>query len=149
MARRAPEIAILVYPRLLRLLFPRATSVSRAIYPFIFLTPDIYSRVRTHGEEDGDAWAVVIHERAHLSRVHMTTPIVGPLVFGFRFLVADKRFTLEEELYAIRAEMQYRKSRGITYDIERKARQFSSPLYRNLTTYEEGKRILTELWTNA
>ena len=144
--RSNPEWAILRYPRFARYLYGDI-SVARVMYPPVIFLPDaLYWRVKEKGEDDPDAWAVIIHERAHLHRISKTFPILGPLIFGLRFLVADKKFTLSEELYAIGEEMKYRKERGIPYDIERKARHFSGPLYRNLLSYEEAKRILTEEW---
>ena len=144
--RNNPELAILRYPRFARYLYGDV-SVARVIYPpYILLPDDLYTRVMRSGEDDPDAWAVIIHERAHLHRISKTFPILGPLIFGLRFLIADKKFTLREELYAIGEEMKYRKERGITYDIERKARHFSSSLYRNLLSYDEAKRILCEAW---
>jgi hypothetical protein len=141
-----PEWAILRYPRFVTRLLPRATAVSRALYPFIVLTPELYERVITFKESDADAWAVVIHERAHIERVKNTTPLFGPVIFGIRFLLADKDFMLKEELHAIKEEMKFRASSSISYDIERKARQFASPLYRNLMTEHAARRLLTDLW---
>ena len=117
--------------------------------PLIFLPDELYERIQKHGMSDADAWAVIVHERAHLFRIGKTIPIIGPLIFGYRFIVGDKKFTLEEELYAIHEEMKYRKSKNIPYDIERKARQFSSSLYRNLLPYEEARLRLEDLWKNV
>ncbi len=140
-----PEWGISRYPRILRI-FRIDIDIARAIYPFIFLPDDLYGRIVSKGESDSDAWAVIVHERAHLTRMHEILPLIGPLVFGFKYMRADKEFMLAEELHAIGEEMKYRKRVGILYDIKRKARQFSSRLYQNLVSYERAEALLTELW---
>ena len=117
------------------------TKLAMAVWPFIFLPPGMYSRY-ARGEATIDDQAVMLHERTHIAREWA----MNPLVFGVRYL-RDKKFRLREELAAIREEMQFRRAHGSVYDIERKARHFSSALYGYLLPYEDAVRVLTELWT--
>lgn len=119
---------------------PYPTKLAFAIRPFIFVPRTFYARYRNNALSADDE-AVLVHERVHLRREQEA----GLLRFGYKYLT-QPQFRLTEELIAIKEEMKFRKSKGITYDIERKARHFAGAEYRYLLPYEEAKRVLTDLW---
>jgi hypothetical protein len=88
--------------------------------------------------------SVLIHESEHIKNWKN----LGYFKFPYLYLF-DKDFRLAEELRAIKTQMIFLKTNNETYDIERKALQFSGKEYGNLMTYEEAYNLLKQTWLNT
>ena len=90
--------------------------------------------------------AVLIYEAVHLERQEEYP--AGARQWKWNYLTS-RSFRLGEELTGIRAEMEYRKQHGLEYDVERKARQFSSGTYLWAASYEQSLDFLKEIWNHT
>jgi hypothetical protein len=115
-------------------------DIAQAIYPNIYLPQEQYDEFTS---EEMSLWleSVLIYEKAHLKRQEK----MHPLVLGIRYTFW-KEFRLNEELLAIKEQMEFLKWRGGDYPIEEKVKQFSGKTYGHMTTEEEAREILTHLW---
>ncbi len=117
------------------------SNVAQAVYPFIFLPPDLYSRIVETPSKDPADLSILIHERVHIDRARE----VSPFLYLSRY-TSDPSFRLNEELLAIEAQMRYLRSFGVMYDIKEKALQFSDETYGRMLPLEEAESVLSALW---
>lgn len=115
-------------------------DIASTIYPNIYLPQEIYDDVQSD-HPSPDNLAIVVHEMTHLERQKGTSP----LWWNVRYIVS-KKFRLREELFAIANEMQYRAENNLDYDIDRKARHFSSSVYGWVATHDDAQVFLGRLW---
>jgi hypothetical protein len=116
------------------------TDIASTVYPNIYLPQEIYNDVLSDNPSP-DNLAIVIHEMTHLERQKATSPLWWNLKY-----IVSKKFRLREELFAIANEMQYRVKNNLDYDIDRKARHFSSSVYGWAATYDDAQVFLGRLW---
>ncbi len=117
------------------------SNVAQAVYPFIFLPPDLYTRIFETPSIDPADLSVIVHERIHIDRARE----VSPFLYFSRYS-SDPAFRLNEELLAIEAQMRYLRLFGVRYDIESKALQFSGETYGRMLSLEEAESVLSALW---
>ena len=114
-------------------------SALAPVSPFVYLPKDMWQRFQAHALTHKDQ-AVIIHEQVHIARYKNVS-----WVRAARYVWSRKE-RLTEELLGISAEMAYLQRQGLPYDIERKARQFSSRPYFWLGSEEESRAVLRRLW---
>ena len=118
-------------------------EIATTVYPHLYFPKSLYeSRITT--EPSKEAYGVYLHELTHLSR-QMT---YGPILWNITY-ITSRQFRLREELVAIQTQMKYLKSENLEYDIERKAKQFSSGTYLWVLPLEKARDALQELWNRA
>lgn len=88
--------------------------------------------------------AMLIHETVHLHRQKE----MGVLRYQLKYLL-NRQFRLHEELVAIKEQMKFLKQHAQNYDFERKAKQFGSMEYFWMTSREEGRILLEQLWSQV
>lgn len=116
------------------------SEMASSIYPNIYLTKKEYEEYQS-GSVSILTQSVIIHEQEHLKN----WKDIGYLNFPYLYLT-NKDWRLEEELRAIKIQMIFLKENNQTYDIERKARQFSGKEYGEVLSYEESVKVLTRLY---
>lgn len=112
------------------------------LYPFIYLPEEMYEDALREAPSR-ETEAVLVHERTHIRQQSRD----GLFSYMLKY-VFSREFRLTQELEAIEAEMAYRKAHGLSYDIERKARQFSGSSYLWVLPYDEAKAQLEALWAS-
>lgn len=108
---------------------------ARAYFPTALYT-DLMSAEPAH-----ESVSVYIHEHTHVARQLE----VGALRWSVLYLIS-RNFRLDEELLAIKKEMQYRHAHGLLYNIARKAKHFSSSTYLWMLPYDASVAILRKQW---
>ena len=114
--------------------------MASTIYPNIYLTNEEYTEYKS-GSPSVATESVIIHESEHIKNWKK----IGYLKFPFLYMT-NKSFRLEEEKRAILVQMQFLKTHGEVYDIERKAKQFAGEEYGNVIEYKEAKELLEKMW---
>ena len=118
-------------------------SIAHAIYPTVYLPLDQYDEFYSG---DVSVWldSVLVHEKFHLIRMEES----NPLTFGVRYMTS-KKFRLEEELLAIKEQMEYLKEHGEEYPVEWKAEQFAGETYGEVLDFEQSVYVLSTLWESG
>lgn len=137
--------AIREIPRWWRFVPFLGDELATTIYPAIYVPREMYEDVFSNTPSDQNI-AVLIHEAVHLVRQEEYGSGTGRWKWKY---LSSQSFRLGEELTAIRAEMEYRNRKGLSYDFERKARHFSSGAYLWVLPYERSLDILRELWNDT
>jgi hypothetical protein len=107
----------------------------------IYLRQDIYENLQS-SNPDPYFESILIHELEHLKRSREQ----GWLKYGCNYIFTRKG-RLEEELAAVRAQMQFLKSKGQNYPyIERTAKALSGPYYLWAGEYQDIKKSLEKIW---
>ena len=119
------------------------TKTATTIYPNIYLPEEMYSHYIS-GELSITESSVLLHERTHIERQGS----YGPIKWLFNYIFSRK-FRLNEELFAIRKQMEFLALNGEDYDINKKASQFSSSTYLWVTTKEKAEKLLTQMWDDV
>lgn len=119
------------------------TEMASSIYPNIYLTKPEYEEY-TNNTMSINTRSVLIHENEHIKNWEK----LGYFKFPYLYLF-NKNFRLEEELRVIKIQMSFLKENNASYDIKRKAKQFSGKEYGNLMTYEEAYFTLDYLWNKT
>ncbi|MFA7285902.1 MAG: hypothetical protein WC011_03590 [Candidatus Paceibacterota bacterium] len=118
-------------------------DMARTIYPYIYFPKDIFIDLQSESPKDLN-FSILIHEKVHIDRQEK----LGILKWNI-FYLFSKKFRLNEEIVAILEQMKYMKSKNLSYDFAKKARQFSSSTYLWMIPYERGLDLLNNLWTKA
>lgn len=118
-------------------------DLAMARYPYIYLPLHIYRRWVDNQLTFHDK-AMIIHETVHLHRQKQ----LGLIKYNFKYYLS-KEFRLHEELVAIKEQMVFLKQHAQKYDVHRKAKQFASSEYFWMTTYEQGRKFLEQLWSKV
>lgn len=118
------------------------TELAMIVYPHLYFPKDLFASLATDNPTP-QAYGVYLHELTHLRREKTH----GPFRWNIQYIVSQK-FRLQEELAAIQVQMKYLKSENLEYNIERQARRFSSSIYLWMTTHENAKAILHDLWNS-
>lgn len=116
------------------------TEMASSIYPNIYLAEIEYTEYKIN-KMSILTESILIHETEHIKNWKS----LGYLKFPYLYLFS-KDFRLAEELRAIKTQMIFLKDKNASYDIERKALQFSGKEYGKLMTYEEAFNLLSELY---
>jgi hypothetical protein len=118
---------------------PMLTGRANAIYPYIWLHSDIYNDLKsTHPSPE--SIATLIHEETHYARQRE----MGIGEYAARYVFSSS-FRLEEELTAIRPQVEYLVSRGARFDIVDRARRLSGAEYLWAARYDEALSKLKEI----
>jgi hypothetical protein len=118
-------------------------DMARTIYPYIYFPKDIFLNLKEVNPEDTN-FSIYVHEKVHIDRQES----FGILKWNLYYLLFRK-FRLEEEVIAIREQMRFLKSKSLSYDFERKARQFDSATYLWLISYDKALSILNKIWSEV
>lgn len=113
------------------------------IYPFIYLPQEMHVDALSKDPSESTE-AVLVHERIHIRQESRE----GLFSYTLKYIFLRK-FRLAQELEAIEAEMTYRKAHGLSYNVERKALQFSTSDYLWTLPYSDARRILELLWESS
>lgn len=113
---------------------------AQAIYPNIYL-PKKYFNDLIHKSPDPKNVAILLHEQTHIKRQRET----GFLKWGIKYIFSPK-FRFNEELEAIKIQMNYLKRHKNTFDIGKSARFLSSWLYLWPVSYKFAKNELKRVW---
>ena len=113
------------------------------IYPCVYVGHKLYADV--HSAKPNPYYlALIIHEQEHVKRIKTYGPTKWYLHYIFR-----SRFRLEEELVAYGKQFTYLKTQGLTYDLDRCARNLSSFIYLWAVSKEDALAKLRDLWAKA
>lgn len=134
------EIEVKRKPILWRVLPWLYRYTAQALYPNIYVTPEIYENLQTKNPNP-KYLAVLEHERKHIERQKE----MGLFIFGIRYLLFP-RFRLQEELLADKEGMRVYKKYHLAYDFDRHAKFLSSGLYLWMTSFENAKKELGKIW---
>lgn len=115
-------------------------DMARTIYPYIYFPKDIFIDLKSKSPKDLN-FSIFIHEKVHIDRQQK----FGILRWNM-FYLFSKKFRLNEEMVAILEQMKYMKLKNLSYDFDKKAKQFASSTYLWMITYEKGLAILNNLW---
>lgn len=107
----------------------------------IFVSQRVYYELKNGNPPDPFCFAVLEHERTHLSRRRK----YGANRYGWRYWFSSQ-FRLQEELMADQAMMSYLKRRNQSFPFERRAKILSSWLYLWMISSEEAKKKLSQMW---
>ena len=116
------------------------TQTAQGIYPYILVPPYIYEDLQS-AAPNPYYLALIAHEQTHLDR---------QAEYGFvrwmAFYAVGSNFRFKEEIEAIRAQMAFLKSKGLSYPIEATAKLLSSWLYLKPVSYETALEALKLVW---
>ena len=116
---------------------------AQGIYPFILVPLHMYADLRS-AAPNPYSLALVVHEQTHLDRQSE----IG-FVRWMALYAVSARFRFGEELAAIRAQMSFLKSNGLSYPIESTAELLSSWLYLKPVSYGTALKELQRAWEEA
>ena len=131
---------IKIIPRWWRLVPFLGADIATTIYPNIFLPIDVYENIKSESPGVREQ-SILLHEKVHIRRQRE----LGPLIWNLKYVFL-RSFRLNEELVAIKEQMQYLKTNNQSYDCENKAKQLASSTYLWVTSYEKGLDSLSTLW---
>lgn len=117
-----------------------STDMARTIYPYIYFPKDIFIDLQSENPKDLNL-SIFIHEKVHIDRQEE----LGILKWNILYLFS-KKFRLNEEVIAILEQMKYMKSKNLSYNFNKKAKQFASSTYLWMISYEKGLEMLNNLW---
>ena len=117
-------------------------DMAATIYPYMYFPEDIFNDLHATDPEKHNL-SIYIHEKVHLDRQVK----YGFLIWNLKYIFS-KKFRLEEEIEAIRAQMIFLKQNAMGYDIDKKAKQFASSIYLWVLPQDKAKDTLTELWNS-
>ncbi len=109
---------------------------ANAIYPNIYLPEEVYINLESDNPKPRYV-GTLIHEQSHIKRQKE----VGWLKWGMRYVFSSS-FRYQEELAAIKEQVNYLRKQGVEYDVEKSARYLSGPLYLWCVSYEKAKEDL-------
>ncbi len=119
-----------------------STQTAQAIYPNIYVPKWFYEHLKSKNPNPKRV-AILVHEQTHIERQRQ----VGWLLWELKYLLLPK-FRFNEELEAIKTQVEFLKSKGIEYDkseIQRFAKFLSSYIYLWMINYEEAKMQLERI----
>lgn len=118
-------------------------NTGTAIYPNVYLPKTIYTDVHSDKPNPYNI-CLVLHEQEHIKRIKRE----GIFKWYTKYLFSRK-FRFEEELAATKPQLAFIKSKGLTFDLQRKARLLSGWLYLWSVNYDNALKRLKEIWNNA
>ncbi len=118
---------------------PMLTGRANTIYPHIWLRRDIFNDLKGT-EPDPQSEATLIHEKVHLARQGE----VGFLEYLLKYFLS-REFRFDEEILAIKPQIQFLRSHGVEFDIEDRARRLSSAEYLWAASYKKAFETLSEI----
>lgn len=121
-------------------LFPFSKYTAQAIYPNIYFRREVFENLKSENPNSRYI-AVLKHEQTHIERQKK----MGWFRWGLSYIFSPK-FRFNEELEAIKASMEYLKSRDETFDTDRSARYLSGWLYLWCVSYKKAKTELDKAW---
>ena len=123
-----------------------AANVWIAIAPYMYVPDEGYESLRSDTPDPTDI-QVYTHEKKHIQRQEVFGLPVGVYVWWGLYLSSAK-FRVNEELHAVRAEMEYCIEAGLRFDIVFHAKSLSGDLYWNCISYQEASRKLQDIWND-
>lgn len=136
-------VPVRVIPWWLKLVLFFANPKGVGFNGVIYLRNDFLEQY-TSGKLDARMRSIMAHEATHIERAQEK----GSLRWVITYFLSSP-FRLQEELEAIKAEMQTLKGEGASFDIDDRARKFSSSGYLWMASYDGAKQMLTDLWEEA
>lgn len=115
-------------------------STAHTIFPFIFLPDKIFNDLRKSNPNPYNE-ALLKHEETHRRRQIQQ----GVFKFWAKYLLSSK-FRFNEELMADKEYMKVIRMNNLEFNIQKRARQLSGPLYFWATSYIDAKEKLEEVW---
>ena len=134
------NITIRTVPSFLRIVPFAKKKLAFAIAPYIFL-PDHQYEDYMSGNPSPTTLGTIAHETVHIKREREQ----GLVRYGFKYLFS-RSFRFEEELHAIAAQMKVYKDYGLVFDISKRAKMLSGPIYVYCVSYNEAKQRLEDIW---
>lgn len=117
-------------------------GTSTTIYPYVYLSRSVYKSIHS-SQPDPYKISIVLHKEEHIKRIKK----IGASKWYRQYFISRK-FRLEEELIATKPQLAYIKSKGLTFDLDRKARVLSGHLYFWAVSRNEAKTRLTNMWNS-
>ncbi len=114
-------------------------NTAQAIYPNIYLPKGICENLNSENPDPKNV-GILVHEETHIKRQKE----IGFLKWGIKYLFSPK-FRFEEEILAIKAQMEYLKKRKVKFDIEKSAKYLSGWLYLRPVSYKKAKKELGKI----
>jgi hypothetical protein len=127
-------------PLFLTKLPPISSYRGATIGSSIFLRPDIFKDLSGESPKPENV-GVLIHEQTHVERIRK----YNLFLWGIKFWLNPK-FRFREEMEATRQHMKYLKKMGEKFDIEKRARALSGPVYLWCVSYDRAKKELEKMW---
>lgn len=116
---------------------------AHAIYPHVYVPTRIYRDLESKDPNPQNI-AYVSHEKKHIERQKE----IGWIKWMALYAVSAS-FRLSEELIAIHDEMEVLKKKGLSFEIDEKARALSSWTYLKCVSFEDAKATLTSMWDSV
>lgn len=134
-------LRVRVIPWWMKLLSPRTRYAKGAAFlGRIYLNKELFGRYCS-GPVDPIIVGILEHEYVHFERAQK----LGKYRFAFR-MWTSRSFMFAEEIEARRGQMVIHKRFQIPFDIQYHAEKLSSWIYQRCTSYENAKKVLTEMW---
>ncbi len=115
-------------------------GTSTALYPYVYLSRKAYDNILS-ANPDPYSMSVLLHEQEHLKRAKK----YGVLKWYVNYLF-NRDFRFKEELAALKPQLGYVKSRGLTFNLELKARSLSGWLYFKPVSFDEALTEIKIIW---
>jgi hypothetical protein len=109
-----------------------------AIYPHIYLPRSIYLDF-LKGDYDSSLLLVLSHEQIHLDRQRE----MGLFIWMIKYCL-DRKFRLQEELYAVKSSIELARKIGVEIDLDKISKNLSGPLYLWMAEYDDVYAVLSK-----
>ncbi|PIY94689.1 MAG: hypothetical protein COY68_02345 [Candidatus Levybacteria bacterium CG_4_10_14_0_8_um_filter_35_23] len=109
------------------------------MFKTIYVSMDIYADLKTQNPKPFSV-AILRHQEVHAKNVSL---------FKTLKFILSKDFRVKEETLAYTAMFKHLKQHNQTFDLDHLARDFSKLRYIWMTSYAEGKKLITKIWEEA
>ncbi|MEI8130138.1 MAG: hypothetical protein WCG55_01370 [bacterium] len=117
------------------------SDISIAIAPYIFLNDSLHQDYMT-GQPDWFTQSIIEHETTHIERQEQ----LGVSVWLWRYMTSNS-FCFQEEIIALKREMDVYRQNNKEFSTDRKARLLSKFwIYHRCVSYFDAKSVLDILW---
>lgn len=127
-------------PRWLDFLPVVGRGTCHAIYPYIYVSRPIYRNI-SGTSPDAYAIALLLHEQEHIKRMQKYSVLKWYVQY-----FCSRAFRLNEELAATEIQLQHIRHEGLTFDLQRRARQLSGSMYLWAGSYKNTLARLQHMW---
>ncbi len=127
------------YPKFFKYLPISNHGFNPLVTKTIYVSKDIYVDLKTQNPKPLSI-AVLKHQEIHAKNTGL---------FKLSKYLLSKDFRLKEEILAYTAMFRYLKQHNQTFDLDHVAKNFSKLRYAWMTSYSEGKKIITKVWEEA
>jgi hypothetical protein len=127
------------YPKFFKYLPISDQGFTSLMVKTIYVSKDIYADLQTKNPKPFSI-AVLKHQEVHAKNASFLKTV--------KFILF-KDFRLKEEVLAYTAMFNHLKQHNQTFDLDHVARDFSKLRYLWMTSYEEGRKLITKIWEEA